>query len=212
MLAYMKALTQRDYDKKCEDKKEKCKVSGKEYKAPKFPEVAPIPDKFTNLNDVKLFQVRKNVLPTIPQDIMKLLATNIEKYSELRISNVEGHFRMSAFDKYEKYVTLINADGLKRMKNLANHESNIYFCVPCYSVDVRKFSYQNGTKHAAELKLDVCGSIESMVKWGDYETGILDIPHNLKGSISLLFLTKKPGKDPFIYDIVLLEEPLGKSK
>ena len=51
-----------------------------------------------------------------------------------------------------------------------------------------------------------------MVKWGDYETGILDIPHNLKGSISLLFLTKKPGKDPFIYDIVLLEEPLGKSK
>ena len=212
MLAYMEALTQRDYDKKCADKQEKCKMSGKEYKAPRFPKTAPIPDKFTNLNDIKLFQVRKNVLPTIPQDIIKLIRSNVEKYSNLRISIVEGYEKISAFDKYEKYVTLINADGLRRMKNLANHEGNIYFCVPCYTVDVRKFSYQGGTKHAAELKLDVCGSIESMVRWGDYETGILDIPHNLKGSISLLFLTKKPGKDPFIYDIVLLEEPLGKSK
>ncbi len=211
MLAYMEALTQRDYEKKCEDKKAKCKISDKEYKAPKFPKIASIPDKFTNLNDIKLFQVRKSVLPTIPQDIMKLLMSNMEKYSMLRISNVEGYSRISAFDKYEKYVTLINAEGLRRMRNLANHESNIYFCVPCYAVDVRKFSYKSGTKNAAELKLDVCGSIESMVKWGDYETGVLDIPHNLKGSISLLFLTKKPGRDPFIYDIMLLEEPLGKS-
>ena len=212
MLAYMEALTQRDYEKKCKDKQEKCKISGKEYKAPKFLKVSPIPPKFTDLNPTKIFQLRKGVLPTIPEDIMKLIIDNLEKYHpRMRISDVEGYSRLSALDKYGKFVTLINADGLRRIKSLTSHENNIYFCVPCYSIDVRKFSYKGGTKHAAELKLDVCGSIESMVKWGNYETGILDIPHNLKGSISLLFLTKKSGKDPFIYDIILMEEPLNKS-
>lgn len=212
MLEYMKALTQRDYEKKCLDKKEKCKIANKEYKVPKFPKILSIPPKFTDLNPTKIFQLRKGVLPTIPEDMMKLIMGNLEKYSsKLRVSDIEGFTRISALDKYGKFVTLINADGLRRMKSLANHENNIYFCVPCYTIDVRKFSYKNGTKHAAELKLDVCGSIESMVKWGDYNTGVLDIPHNLKGSISLLFLTKKSGKDPFIYDIILLEEPLNKS-
>ena len=213
MESYMETLTHRAYEKKCADKKAKCEINGKEYKPPKFPKISPIPPKFTNLDEIKKYQLIKSVLPTTPMDLMELVSKNIYRYPKLSLVKVNDIDKVMALDKYDNYVTMLSADGLKRVREIGNsHDNTIYFCVPSFTVDVRKFSYANNTKNAAELILDVCGSIEKMVRWGDYETGTLDMPHNMKHSISLIYLSKKPGKDPFIYDIVMLEEPLSAKK
>ncbi len=114
------------------------------------------------MDELSLFQIKKQLLPTLPLDLNKIL---INKFKDSLFFQENGSSFMK--DSYNNYRLVIDYPVLEKLDSLDSGTDSIYCCVLAYIVDHRFFNYgPNKAKEAVELICDINGSIHKTVQWG----------------------------------------------
>jgi DNA polymerase III alpha subunit len=146
------------------------------------------------MNPIKDFALKKSIFPTMPMDLTDIIRENAEN---VKIINTEaGDY---AINSQNREIRMVNGKMYQRIKNLPHQpgsQKSVDFCMACYVVEAKEFSYKDNTRKALRLIVDIDGHLEEFVQWPDYESGELTYPDGLKkNSVIFLFMYKKLGKE-----------------
>jgi DNA polymerase III alpha subunit len=173
------------------DKSKKAKAEGRKIRALQ-PKPGKIPEEYIGLEKTPMKEaaMKKAVLPSLPIDLHAL------GKSHSRVLDTSMDLPMVLNSKNYKSL-LVSGDKLKRIDELDGDSLNkdLYIASTCFIVKAEEFSFQNGTKRALKLILDVDGYVSEKVKWPSYDSGELEYPKELKrGVIATIFFKKRVGK------------------
>jgi DNA polymerase III alpha subunit len=161
--------------------------------------------KYAFMNPVKDYIFKKSTFPAMPIKLYDAIRSGTKNVKIINSNN-----NSYIIGKLHKEVRLINGKTYQNIKNIPsqlNSTQVVDFCIAAYVVESKEFSYQNGAKKALKLIIDIDGYTEEMVKWPDYNTGILKYPDNLKkNSVIFLFMQRKMNRDKYhtnIEDIIV---------
>jgi len=178
--------------------------------------------KYVDLNPLTRFQMQKNILPIYTNSVVPILV-------DMRIDGVtsdgKGNYwylpstaesiadmkRQMGIGSDRKLEAVPLVDGAQL--RYYNEEFEIYdgqhvaCTVAGYIISERRFSYKGGTKSAVEVIFDVDGEQFLFVKWPDRESGHLEAPKDMAGSIAILHLTRYKSNRPFAIDAILVVAP-----
>ncbi len=153
---------------------------------------------YIGLTEQQTYLIKKSIFPSISIDLDKLLY----KHSKTTIMQA-GKFRLIT-NNFGKETKLFPGEYLQKLDEITM-ETDFYFCVPGYVVDMKEFTYKNGSRKALKLIIDSSGYISEKVIWPDYNSGILRYPDTLtKGCIAYFFYKKKENRaGTNIYDVIV---------
>jgi DNA-directed DNA polymerase III PolC len=187
-----------------------------------------VAEQFILMSALTRYQMRKNVLPVYTEPLMPLIENlGVEGLVKLRdgnhcylpetqetIRSVKTQMGVGADYTLER-LPVVNGQQLKFYNEDYEIQAgqHVTLVTPAYVVAERRFSYQNGTKQAVDLTLDVDGEHFSFVKWPDRDTGKLNCPTNLAGSVCLVMCSRYKLDRPFAIDaLVVIAPPLSDEK
>lgn len=186
---------------KANTKTKRCKHEIKEGK---------IDTKYIFMNPMKDFILKKSIFPTMPMKLHDIIVD--EGCNNVQIMNAgETSY---ALDSYNRETRLVSGKGYQNFKNIPVQEDSkqiINFCLAGYVVEAKEFGYQENTKKALKIIVDIDGYLEEFVQWPDYDSGELIYSENLKkNSIIFLFMYRKMGKDRYHTNIneIIVEDTL----
>jgi hypothetical protein len=177
-------------------KSKRCKHEVKEGK---------IDPKYIFMNPIKDFILKKSIFPTMPMKLYDIISHGC---NNVRIITTE--VANYAVDPKGREVRLMTGKGYQHFKDIQPQPDSrqiINFCLAGYVVETKEFGYQNDTKKALKMTVDIDGYLEEFVQWPDYDSGELIYPENLKkNSVIFLFMYRKMGKETYhtnINDVVI---------
>ncbi len=170
-----------------------------------------IDEKYIFMNPIKDYILKKSIFPTMPMNLHDII-----KDSATSVNITDTGESLYCTDKYGKDNRYINGNMFQKIKNLPVQPDSgkvVKFATTGYVIDSEEFSYQQGTKKALKLQVDIDGYLEELVLWPDYDSGVLSYPDNLKkGSVIFLFMYRKMNKEKYhtnIDNIVVEDIPIG---
>lgn len=179
--------------------------------------------KFTNLHALSRYQMQKGILPVFSADLTGMLIdlgyTGISKVHGEASYYPEGAVAQDVTNQkggrpLKEAVRVVNGAQLKYLNEVELGEGEIFtVAAPAYVLAERRFNYQNNTRTAIDLTLDIDGEQFSFVKWPDRKTGELVAPEQeLTGALVLALLTRYRSDRPFTMDaVVVVQQPLTDS-
>lgn len=164
---------------------------------------SPVPENYLNINQLVRYQMRKAVLPAYSTTILPML-------KDRSVTGLEEDVRYTYYrttqDRYP-FVTATQIEAFDRVKPWPLKE-NLNVAVAAYVEKTRKFAYQNKTKEALEVILNVDGQVMKFVKWGG-KKGVPKKFDDITGSIVVAILSKFAEDRPFAVDeIFIVQAPL----
>ncbi len=148
-----------------------------------------------SLSPLEMITLKKTVLPSMPINITDLVC---------EISPIIKKSGKNSYISHNGKIPWVLNGAMAEKVETANVNNTINFASICYVVSMKEFSFSGGTKKALKLVVDTDGYIRELVKWPNFDTGILEYPKTLKkDSVAMLVLNKRPEKDPRIDDIIV---------
>ncbi len=185
------------------------------------------PDKkrqvYTSLTTLTRYQLQKEILPIYAQDLVPVLADlsyhGVVKPKSLYADHpwcyeptsdsVRAQIRKQGGTRLSDSIPFKTGPEIKYLNEefMFNDGGSITVAAAAYVVGERRFKYKDGTCEAVALILDIDGQQFQFVKWPDRETGELEAPKDLLGSLSLVIMTRYRIDRPFTLDAILVVQP-----
>ncbi len=171
-------------------------AKGVKAKAPKKGSIDP---EYLGLHPIADFAIRKSIFPTMPVSLFDIMIKHSRKMQEGSESKP-----MVSGSRGEP-VRFFGGAAARAMDSL-EVERDYKYCSAGVVLKMEEFNYSKNTKKALKMVIDCDGYITERVLWPDYDTGKLEYPKDLqKGSIIILFMTRRPGKDTSKIDEIFVE-------
>lgn len=194
-----------------EDKLRLCEAALAKAKNKKNPDA--VEAEYVGLNRLKLYQMRKEVLPAYSIPLLPLLAQTHHPVLKTKV-NEDGR-KVGHIDWSDMEVQCYSPQAMRALNNIDPFPENTKFWVtmPAYVISQRLFSYQGG-KEACDLELDIDGERLKFVKWPDKQGKLPAIfKTGLSGALLMVILSKYRADRPFgLEDIVIVESAIPKNK
>jgi len=169
--------------------------------------VKPSAAKFNLSSEVARYQYIKSIMPAHSAPILPM-AKRLSPDSFRDFSNNVVYYQSKDPKDGEKYGVLTGAqfEWLENLEILP--ESAMHIALPAYVVSQRIFAYQNNTKKACELVLDIDGHRRQFVKWPSKD-GLPEVFRQpLEGAIVVaMFGRRNPNDDFFFRSVDVLAAP-----
>ncbi len=162
----------------------------------------PVPEKFLSINQYGRFQMRKKMLPGWSGSLLPI-------FLDMRVPGVVKDGKKWSYKNKFPFVTAKTIEYLNAMPILPKKQT---VAMAAYVVSDRRFSYQDGSKTAAELVLDVAGRQIKFVKWPEKNgklPALFKDCTDLTGALVLVTITKwQVGRDPTVELLEVVQVPL----
>lgn len=169
--------------------------------------VKPSAAKFNLSSEVARYQYIKSIMPAHSAPLLPM-AKRLRPEGFRDFSNNVVYYQSKDPKDSDKYGVL-TGDQFEWLENLeVLPESAMHIALPAYVVSQRIFAYQNNTKKACELVLDIDGHRRQFVKWPSKD-GLPEIFRQpLEGAIVVgLFGRRNPNDDFFFRSLDILADP-----
>ena len=169
-------------------------------------------ERFKDLTDLQQYQLKKKLLPSYAGTVLPILV--IDRPNQFSY-NKEYYFQPppTSTGKPRPKVAVFGGNLIAGMRNgqekgLLPPDGIESGCV-AYVIAERRFSYQNNSKTAVELIVDVEGERLKLVQWPDDKNRLpRSFADKLDGSIVVLTLLKRDGKDIRLNALYVIEKAI----
>jgi len=155
--------------------------------------------KFSLQSEVSKFQYIKTVMPAYSAPLIPMFRAQYpSKFRDFSENLV--YYRAQDGDDYG----LLTGDQFEWLEELETlPDTHMKVALPAYVLSQRVFKYQNQTKTACELVLDIEGHRRKFVRWPSRETGLPAIfKSNLEGALVVALLNRRKASEKFFFNSV----------
>lgn len=170
--------------------------------------VKPMATQYNLSSEIERYQYIKSVMPAYSAPLLDMFRrkapNSFKDYSDTMV-----YFT----DKYgDKYGVLSGKtfEWIEELETLPDNSMEI--ALPAYVLSQRIFKYQNQTKTAIELVLDIDGFRRKFVKWPSKKHGLpAEFKEDLEGSfVVALFQRRNPTEEFYFQSVEVIAPPVGK--